>query len=380
MNVKKKDYIIYIGRFQPSHLAHIKIIREALSLAKKVIIIIGSADQPRTQNNPFTWMEREAMIRASLPDDVQDNILMMPARDKVSNSKWVEQVQKTVDVFTNEGDEIAVIGHSKDETSYYLEMFPQWGTPIDVGNIEDIHASDVREALWTADDENDFELKIGRNLPRGIHDYLQAFMLREEYAQLRREYEFNKVYKRAWDWHATLSAFVEKDLPEYFVTKEEQSIAEQAIVLLRNRYKVAPYANNFVTVDALVVQSGHILLIKRRSEPGKGLYAMPGGHVNQNERLDAATIRELYEETKLKIPPKVLLGSIKERLLVDDPKRSLRGRTYTQVSLIKLPDGPLPKVKGSDDAVKAKWIPLNVFQQMEDQMFEDHFRIINELI
>ena len=250
----------------------------------------------------------------------------------------------------------------------------------DVGNIEDIHASDVREALFTAEDEEDFELKIGRNLPRGIHDYLQAFMLREEYVQLRREYEFSKLYKRAWNWDATLDAFLSTELSQYWPNNDHQDLISAAINVLRNNYKVAPYANNFVTADALVVQSGHILLIKRRSEPGKGLYAMPGGHVNTNETLEEAVIRELREETKIKLPPKVLIGNITKRMLVDDPKRSLRGRTYTQVFKIELPPGPLPKVKGSDDAEKAKWVPLSVFQQMEDQMFEDHFRLINELI
>ena len=376
----KKDYIVYIGRFQPCHLAHIKIIREALTLAERVIIVVGSAHQPRTYKNPWTWKEREEMIRASLSADAQDRIIAMPARDMIDDNKWAEQVQETVGVFTEETDKIGVIGHSKDETSFYLKLFPQWGTPIDVGNIEDIHASDVRRALWTADNEDDFELKIGRNLPRGIHDYLQAFMLRDEYAQLRKEYEFNKGYKRAWDWDATLDAFLNKELSEYWPNNDNADLITAAINILRNNYKVAPYANNFVTVDALVVQSGHILLVKRRSEPGKGLYAMPGGHVNQNERMLDAVLRELREETKIKIPPKVLEGNIVDTMLVDDPKRSLRGRTYTKVFKIELPAGPLPKVKGSDDAEKAKWVPLSVFQQMEDQMFEDHYRLINEMI
>lgn len=374
----KKDYIVYIGRFQPPHLAHIKIIREALTLAKRVIVIVGSAHQPRTFKNPWTWKEREEMIRASLPDTAQDNVIMMPARDMIDDNKWAEQVQETVDVFTEEEDEIAVIGHSKDETSFYLKLFPQWGTPIDVGNIEDIHASDVREALWTADDEDDFELKIGRNLPRGIHDFLQAFMLREEYDRLRKEYEFNKGYKRAWDWDATLDAFLDEHIEDWH--ESDRNAVNRAIEVLRSEYKVAPYPNNFVTVDALVIQAGHVLLVKRRSEPGKGLYAMPGGHVNPNERMINAVIRELREETKIKVPPPVLEGNIVDTMLVDDPKRSLRGRTYTKVFKIELPAGPLPKVKGADDAEKAKWVPLSVFQQMEDQMFEDHYRLINEMI
>lgn len=374
----KKDYIVYIGRFQPPHLAHIKIIKEALKLAEQIIIVVGSADQPRTFKNPWTWQEREQMIRASLSDDVQERVIVIPAHDKISDEQWAEEVQVAVDSVAIPESTIAVIGHSKDETSYYLQMFPQWGEPIDVGNIEDIHASDVREALWNADDEDDFELKVGRNLPRGIHDYLRAFMLSEEYEQLRREYFFNKRYKRAWDWDATLDAFLEERLPHY--SPEDQVVIVDAIDTLRNNFKVAPYDVQFNTVDAIVVQSGHILLVRRKSEPGKGLYAMPGGFCDSHERLEDAVIRELREETKLKLPEPVLRGNITKRTVIDDPIRSLRGRTFTYVFVIQLPPGPLPRVKGGDDADKAKWVPLSVFRKMEPQMFEDHYRVINSLV
>ena len=63
MSNKKYDTIVYIGRFQPLHNAHVEIIRRAKSLADNLVIIIGSANQPRTYKNPFTTEERVAMIR-----------------------------------------------------------------------------------------------------------------------------------------------------------------------------------------------------------------------------------------------------------------------------------------------------------------------------
>ena len=221
-------------------------------------------------------------------------------------------------------------------------MFPQW-TTIDVGLIEDLHASDIRRSMFVPDfDEDDFEFRIGRNLPKAIHAYLQAFMLRPEFEQLKREYEFIQKYKQAWE--------------------------------------NAPYEPTFNTVDAVVIQSGHILLVRRRAEPGCGLFALPGGFLNPNERIQDAAIRELREETKIKVPGPVLSGSIRAMDVYDHPGRSLRGRTITHAFLIELPSGPLPKVKGSDDADKAKWVPLNVFDAMEDQLFEDHYHIIKDMI
>jgi bifunctional NMN adenylyltransferase/nudix hydrolase len=135
----------------------------------------------------------------------------------------------------------------------------------------------------------------------------------------------------------------------------------------------------FVTVDAVVIQSGHILLVKRRARPGKGLAALAGGFIRQYERLQDACIRELREETKLKIPDPVLRGCIKRQHTFDDPHRSSRGRTITHAFLIELPAAEnLPKVKGGDDAEKAFWLPLA--DMNPEKMFEDHYFIVRHLL
>lgn len=342
---KKYDYIIYIGRFQPPHLAHIQTIKKASKLARGVLVLAGSANQPRTIKNPWSHQEREEMILSSLPDDIRAHVSVLPLHDKMYNDQeWVKQVQNIIsgyDGADGKKPKIGIIGFAKDDSSYYLKMFPQWEF-IDVGNIEDIHASDIRELYFDKDSDYDFETKIGRNLPVGIHDYLKAFQLTEDYEKLTAEFSFIEKYKAAW--------------------------------------ALAPYAPIFVTVDAVVVQSGHVLLVRRRAEPGKGLYAMPGGFLNNDEKIEDAVIRELREETKIKVPEPVLRGSIKAKEVYDKPDRSLRGRTITHASLIELQPGELPKVKGGDDAEKAKWVPISVFEKMEGQMFEDHFYIIKSMI
>ncbi len=331
---------MFIGRFQPPHLAHIQIIKQATTMAETVMVLTGSANQPRTIKNPWTWQERGEMINMSLPEQVRDNVIVRPLHDKMYNDQeWVKQVQ---DVVATEGaTKIGIIGYSKDESSYYLKMFPQWET-IDVGNIDDIHATDIRDAYFNREVGDNFEMYIGRNLPSAIHDYLKAFQLTVDYDKLVKESAFIKEYKKAWE--------------------------------------SAPYAPTFVTVDAVVVQSGHVLLVRRRAEPGRGLYAIPGGFINIDETIEDAVFRELREETKIKVPLPVLRGSVKAKEVYDKVDRSLRGRTITHAYLIELPPGELPKVKGSDDAEKAKFVPLSVFEKMEDQMFEDHFAIINSMI
>jgi bifunctional NMN adenylyltransferase/nudix hydrolase len=124
-----------------------------------------------------------------------------------------------------------------------------------------------------------------------------------------------------------------------------------------------------------VIQSGHILLIQRDAAPGEGLWALPGGFLEQKEYIEDGVFRELREETKLKVPLPVLKGSVKKTHVFDKPDRSLRGRTITHAYLIELAPGKLPPVKGSDDARRAKWVPIAALDRKV--MFEDHYHIIN---
>ena len=56
-----------------------------------------------------------------------------------------------------------------------------------------------------------------------------------------------------------------------------------------------------MAVDAIIQKGNKILLIKRKCEPEKGKWALPGGHINWDETLENAVIREVNEETNLKV-------------------------------------------------------------------------------
>ncbi|MCX4162304.1 MULTISPECIES: bifunctional nicotinamide-nucleotide adenylyltransferase/Nudix hydroxylase [Paraburkholderia] len=332
---RRFDALVFIGRFQPLHRGHVEVLRRALSLATRVCVLIGSTDRPRTIKDPFSFDERRQMITSVLTDSERECVIISPVQDSTYNdSDWVRWVQDAV--ATELGDassaKIGLIGHEKDGSSYYLRMFPQWEL-VEVDASEDISATEVREQLL-AERSNSF---VSWAVPAPVFEWLEQFRTQPEFAQLKAEAEFIAAYRKAW--------------------------------------AAAPYPVTFVTVDALVVHSGHILLVRRRSEPGRGLWALPGGFVNQDERLETACVRELREETGLKLPEPVIRGSLKDRQVFDHPQRSLRGRTITHAFLFSFPVGDLPRVKGGDDADKARWVPLNVFARMRNVMFEDHFDI-----
>ena len=329
------DFSVFIGRFQPFHNGHKIIIDEALKQSKKVIVLIGSANSPSTIRNPFSYEDRKKFILSSYDQNDKERIIIVPLNDIVYNdAKWIKNVQDCVYKHTGNSKSIALVGHKKDNTSYYLSLFPYWHT-IDVMTNSKLFATGVRYDYFRNKNIEDY-------VSPAVNNLLNTFKTTAKYSNLIDEFNYIGDY--------------------------------------RSRWAVAPYEPTFITTDAVVIQSGYILLIERKNSPGKGLYALPGGFVNTDERLKDACIRELREETKLKVPDPVLYGSITKEKTYDDPFRSLRGRTITQAFLIELKNNPngLPKVKGSDDAKDAFWLPLNELSQ--SNMFEDHYSIIQDLL
>lgn len=355
-NNKPYDLIVFIGRCEPFHLGHKEIIDYALTLSDDVIILIGSSFQPRTIKNPWTFEDRKFMINKVYSNEMTPRVIAKnffdssPARPYLTveplqdyrpdNNIWAARVQSIVAErarklpWQNYSPKIRIIGCDKDETSFYLNLFPQW-EPIKCPLNLDIHATKIRENYFENRDISNESL-----MPPVILTLLEQFKWTDTYKTLKDEWEFIKGYRRQWAG--------------------------------------APYAVNFVTVDAVVIQSGCVLLVERRASPGKGLWALPGGFLNTNERIRDAALRELKEETKIDVPLKVLLGNVVGTEVFDDPQRSLRGRTITHAVCIKLPAGKLPKVKGSDDAMQAKWVPLA--QVREDELFEDHYQVIQTFV
>lgn len=114
------------------------------------------------------------------------------------------------------------------------------------------------------------------------------------------------------------------------------------------------YPRPAVTADCVVITSEEeprVLLIERGEEPFKGCWAIPGGFLNMDETTEQCAIRELEEETGLKIDKANQIGAYCK---VD---RDPRGRTIS-VAYLAIVERPL-EVSGQDDAAKAKWFPIN---------------------
>ncbi len=106
----------------------------------------------------------------------------------------------------------------------------------------------------------------------------------------------------------------------------------------------------FVTADVVAVFGGKVLLIKRKNQPFKGSWALPGGHVEKAELLVKAAERELFEETGVEVK------GLKQFGVFDAIDRDPRRRTITVAFCGEAKSG---KTKAGSDAKEAKWFSFN---------------------
>jgi len=103
--------------------------------------------------------------------------------------------------------------------------------------------------------------------------------------------------------------------------------------------------NCALTTDCVVFKDNAVVLIRRGNPPFKGSYALPGGFVEEGEKVEDACKREAMEETGLELTNLRLIGAYAT------PGRDPRGRTVTFAFLA---DADLAKLKAGDDAASVE--------------------------
>ena len=308
---------IFIGRFQPIHQGHIHAIGIAASQVDKLYILVGSANACRSIRNPWTFQERKNMIYSKLWSNRFNNVEVVPLNDYPYND-----TQWIADVRATAEHygmvSPTLFGHMK-EGNTYLNWFPDWKFK-DVEAQYSVNATGIRQSMFETDSPE---------MPRTVKDDFKYYQ--------------NETAR-----------FADYPFPETL---------------------------NFNCGDAIVECQGHVLLIRRKYAPGAGAWALPGGFKNRDESFLDCAVRELQEETNIRVPVKVLRGSIVKTELFDSPSRSFgipRNTLAVYFRISANPDGSLPRANGADDAAECKWFPLTqVLNTLE--LYDDHAAIISKV-
>ncbi len=337
------DLAVCIGRFQPFHTGHLALLREALRVARRCVVVVGSAWQARTPRNPWTWQERAEMVRQSLPETERERIDVLPMRDYYDQPRWVAAVRQAVADAVPGARSVALVGHFKDTTSAYLRDFPQWKLQL-VDKLGHYDGTPLREALLgaPAGQAQAALAGIAASLPANTLEFLRTWLDAVPLAHLREEW--------------------------------------QALVDGRAEWAGSPYPPVFVTVDAVIRCHGRVLLIRRGQAPGKGLLAVPGGFLEQRDTVYQSAVRELEEETNLAMLEPALRKCLKEVAVFDHPDRSQRGRVITHAHYFDLGDRTLPAVEAGDDARSVEWVAIDHIAALEDQFHDDHFHMLDHFL
>lgn len=170
-------YGAYVGRFNPTHKGHIEIIRRALDqIEEKLILIIGSANEHRTQRNPFTIEERIDLIILNLNQDELGKIIICQQDDLYNPEKWATSIRMLISEYCLP-NEIGLFGYEKDATSYYLKMFPEYENFI-INEIQGdgISSTQIRKEIFDITNDqiklNKEKIKNCENISEFTREYL----------------------------------------------------------------------------------------------------------------------------------------------------------------------------------------------------------------
>jgi bifunctional NMN adenylyltransferase/nudix hydrolase len=305
------------GRFAPPVNADMEALEAVFRRCAHVHIVVTGADRAPSTQMPWSAKVREEMIRAAL-GPLAGRAVFCHVRDHLYRPDLAD---------TTACD--AVMAQMPDDGGGLLGAETLSHPPAESPQAEALRAAFLRKGAEA----------VAGETADAVLDILRAYAATPDYARLHEEQLYIDNYKKSW--------------------------------------AAAPWPPIFVTCDTLIQHGRHLLLIKRGGQPGKGLWALPGGFVEPDERLLSSAVREVAEETRLELSAAHIAEHLVSSQVFDYPKRSARGRTITHAFHFRFPEGPLPPVEAADDAEGAHWVAIDDLAAMRDRFFEDHADIID---
>ncbi|MBM7636984.1 NUDIX domain-containing protein [Streptococcus saliviloxodontae] len=171
----------------------------------------------------------------------------------------------------------------------------------------------------------------------------------------------------------------------------ESTGSEEDFLKIYKNVESQKYPRPSVTVDSVIFRyyegKVQLLLIKRKNHPFQGKYALSGGFVNEQEDLDHAVMREIYEETHVQLQK----NQIEQLLTIGTPYRDPRAWTISVAYLCYLHYKDSQNIMAGDDAASTHWINLvnkegriELWDEKEqlssDDLAFDHWQLIETAV
>lgn len=152
MSNRKLGFVV--GRFQPFHYGHKHLIETAYENCDELVVFIGSAQESRTEKNPFTFQERWRMIYDDVCVNGSRNIIFIPLNDCETNQEWLDSICDELNFmnkWTSDIVETVFFCCDKDETTTESNnLFQDINLTIErVDNPHGLNATDIRKMLFT---------------------------------------------------------------------------------------------------------------------------------------------------------------------------------------------------------------------------------------
>lgn len=181
------DFLVFIGRFQPFHNGHRHIIEKGLEISKNLIVLCGSSNRSGTLKNPFTFLERKKFIMDSLSPEINQRLFIESLNDFDDDRCWVVYVNEIVKRIV-QNKRVALIGHTKDDSSYYLKLFNNMQY-IEIPRTYDIDATKIREIIFNLGDIKKIKNEIQNIVPREVLKFIIDFLHTKYYLDLKNQYK-----------------------------------------------------------------------------------------------------------------------------------------------------------------------------------------------
>jgi bifunctional NMN adenylyltransferase/nudix hydrolase len=331
------DVIVIAQHFQPLHAGHRVVLEQARQIvgqlatptAAQVVLLCLGAQQPRSLRAPWTTEERVQQLTA-MAGGVGSSTVVAVRDIPYDPSRWRSALLSALADIAPTDARFTLLSDAEPLT-VWPKSWPRLELACALASGEALLREQI---IWR--EEPDWSALASLLKPEQQAE-IRQFLRAPAGATLRREAQFMQEFRESWQH--------------------------------------APYPPVLVTTDGVVTCGEHVLLVRRGRAPGKDLWALPGGFLEQDETLAECVRREVEEETGLCLAAAQCCAA----RVFDAPQRSLRGRTITHAFHYDLAGRQtLPTVRGGDDAAEAAWFKSS--ELASSLLFEDHYAILQVMI